>query len=66
MSDASFKVGDVVQLKSGGPIMTIAEINGDDAYCEWFSSGKQSEGSFKMTSLVPHRSGPRGPTILAG
>ena len=33
----TFKVGDVVQLKSGGPQMTIADCYGDNIYrCEWF------------------------------
>lgn len=27
MKDIKFKVGDIVQLKSGGPIMTIMEID---------------------------------------
>jgi len=40
-----FKIGDVVQLKSGGPLMTIKSIlnkndafnlNNDDYVCQWF------------------------------
>ncbi len=42
------KVGDVVQLKSGGPEMTIELIDtfGDDhkkAMCVWFDGAKRAE-----------------------
>lgn len=36
-----FKVGDIVQLKSGGPPMTfrsVDAVNGD-CLCEWFGGG---------------------------
>lgn len=32
-----FKPGDVVQLKSGGPPMTVTMVVGPDTYCTWFS-----------------------------
>lgn len=36
----NFKEGDVVQLKSGGPRMTIIELYNDNtyAYCTWYDS----------------------------
>jgi uncharacterized protein YodC (DUF2158 family) len=34
------KLGDVVALKSGGPRMTIATIEGDKVNCEWFEGDK--------------------------
>jgi len=34
----SFKAGDKVQLKSGGEIMTIEEIDDDSATCIWFDN----------------------------
>ena len=35
---ATFKVGDVVELKSGSPNMTISKCYGDNTYqCEWFN-----------------------------
>lgn len=51
--------GSVVQLKSGGPLMTVAWVNDEDgvrlAYCEWFIQDKapwKQEGSaFPTTSL---------------
>jgi uncharacterized protein YodC (DUF2158 family) len=45
------KAGDNVQLKAGGPIMTVKWKTGDKAYCEWFE-GKTLKGSeFTVTSL---------------
>jgi len=49
------KAGSVVQLKSGGPLMTVAWIQYEEAYCEWFIQDKapwKKEGStFPLTSL---------------
>ncbi|MGF7466538.1 YodC family protein [Alcaligenes nematophilus] len=35
---SAFKVGDVVQLKSGSPEMTVIDMNqeGSDVKCMWF------------------------------
>lgn len=54
-------VGDVVQLKSGGPKMTVANIDkyGYDehlsAACDWFTVDKapwkKEDGLFPLTSL---------------
>jgi uncharacterized protein YodC (DUF2158 family) len=59
-----FKVGDVVQLKSGGPRMTVSEV-GNEAFtnqfkiwCVWFTKAKdgpkQETGNFspEMLELV--------------
>jgi len=36
----TFKIGDTVRLKSGGPLMTIVEAEPDNhgnwVWCEWF------------------------------
>ncbi len=34
-----FKAGDIVQLKSGGPLMTVKTGDLEECYCEWFGSG---------------------------
>lgn len=64
-----FKIGDVVQLKSGGPKMTISIIDHeamDDegplhAWCDWFTQDKapwkKENGVFPLTSLR-HVEGP--------
>jgi uncharacterized protein YodC (DUF2158 family) len=51
----SFKIGDTVQLKSGGPKMTIESIQDDGSYwCVWFvDKGDQRKGApFKGEMLL--------------
>jgi len=45
--------GQIVQLKSGGPNMTIKSMDGPNAVCMWFSGEKFNERSFPSTSLIP-------------
>lgn len=49
------KKGDVVQLKSGGPKMTVEKIepwNGEQrAWCLWFDGKKKTNGVFSLESL---------------
>jgi len=51
------KAGDIVQLKVGGPIMTVARVYNDargtaTAACEWFEGSRKEQGSFPVHSLV--------------
>jgi uncharacterized protein YodC (DUF2158 family) len=67
-----FEVGDIVQLKSGGPAMTIERfdtIGGQpSAWCTWFDGTRRIDQDFvlaalqKVTSpgLSPSRSNPPG------
>lgn len=52
-----FKMGDVVQLKSGGPVMTIEHVNEHGhCTCIWFSelnSPKTSKQIFESEVLMP-------------
>lgn len=52
----AFKVGDVVQLKSSGPDMTVSEAHlmGEKDYvrCQWFGGRKLENGRFPIDSLV--------------
>ncbi|MCA8304170.1 DUF2158 domain-containing protein [Burkholderia seminalis] len=51
-----FKVGDIVQLKSGGPEMTVNALPGvyrDDYQCQWFAGKKLEAGDFPENSLQP-------------
>ena len=46
------KVGDVVQLKSGGPKMTVASIDEKGrAWCSWFVNGENHREVFRPESL---------------
>jgi uncharacterized protein YodC (DUF2158 family) len=50
------KPGNVVQLKSGGPRMTVSAVyrNSDgvpSAYCAWLDGKKAQQNSFPITSL---------------
>ncbi len=57
MTDEPFKVGDVVELKSGGPQMVVTELSEKDrAYCEWFDDKKLPQGnSFPAAALRHYR-----------
>jgi uncharacterized protein YodC (DUF2158 family) len=51
MAERKFKIGDTVQLKSGGPIMTVSGLTDDAAKnsgvnTTWFANGKECNGSF--------------------
>lgn len=56
MSNAvSLSVGDVVQVKSGGPRMTITQITNGNAECTWFENGTPVpfSQSFPLAILAP-------------
>jgi uncharacterized protein YodC (DUF2158 family) len=49
-----FKPGDVVKLKSGGPLMTVVTADSKEAECEWFDEKKVPQRhTFFVTSLKP-------------
>ena len=48
---ASFKVGDVVRLKSGGPAMTIDTIENDQCVCLWFGT---DNAELQRRHFMPH------------
>ena len=53
MTDA-FQPGDLVQLKSGGPIMTVEEISKyGGVRASWFAYGKRHREHFEALSLQP-------------
>jgi uncharacterized protein YodC (DUF2158 family) len=55
MSNGGFNPGDVVQLKSGGPKMTVGRLEDlggvMHAVCAWFVDNKREVGTFPTTSL---------------
>ncbi|WP_312310326.1 YodC family protein [Stenotrophomonas indicatrix] len=49
----NFNPGDQVQLKSGGPIMTINSIEDGEAWCEWFDkNGEHHAQAFSLIVLT--------------
>jgi uncharacterized protein YodC (DUF2158 family) len=60
----NIKAGDLVERKSGGPIMTVrytddytmaAGINNGDAYCEWFDGKTLKWRVFDLGELRKHQ-----------
>ncbi len=53
-----FNVGDLVQLKSGGPVMVVeavssATYHSEESYkCQWFSGKKLEYGHFSLDTLI--------------
>lgn len=51
---SSFNIGDIVQLKSGGPEMTVQTVpEKPTGYykCQWFAGKKLESGLFPFESL---------------
>ncbi len=54
MAKSRFEIGDIVQLKSGGPKMTVKGTSpsiGGDLLCQWFSGSKLNHGYFDPETL---------------
>lgn len=61
-SNQPLKIGDTVELKSGGPPMTITKYDGREYFtCQWFAGEKLEEDLFTPGSLQlvvkPHKKG---------
>lgn len=53
MTKNKIEKGDTVQLKSGGPTMTVQVCSQNLAYCVWFDEeATRKEGSFEVGTLV--------------
>ena len=55
MADANWKIGDVVELKSGGPKMTVSNVGAvhsrPTVWCVWFDGPKKVQDTFAPESL---------------
>jgi uncharacterized protein YodC (DUF2158 family) len=58
-----FKIGDLVQLKSGGPTMTITgkseygAADGEKVDCTWYVGDERNKESFHPATLKPAQHG---------
>jgi uncharacterized protein YodC (DUF2158 family) len=52
MSVKTFKIGDVVRLQSGGPDMSVKQINASLVTCQWFAGKKLEQGVFNIQTLI--------------
>lgn len=59
MKKKEFSVGDIVQLKSGGPKMSVNGVSGDgeSILCKWFTGSKLSQGYFAPETLMKLQEG---------
>ena len=54
VKEKRFKTGDLVQLKSGGPIMTVTSVDVvTDVSTSWFAGKKLERGTFPYDALSP-------------
>jgi uncharacterized protein YodC (DUF2158 family) len=54
MQQNDIRPGMVVQLASGGPLMTVVKLlDGDNVHCTWFDNGKVQNNSFPAAALQP-------------
>jgi len=55
MERPTFKIGDIVRLRSGGPDMTVKETvnykREPEYTCQWFAGRKLESGVFQPESL---------------
>lgn len=52
MSSEQIREGDLVQLKSGGPVMTVVRVNGPGTLsCKWFKGSKVNTDYFPPSAL---------------
>lgn len=49
-----FRIGDVVQLRSGGTRMTIEHIDGDQVACTWFEGKTLERATFIAGALMKY------------
>jgi uncharacterized protein YodC (DUF2158 family) len=64
---ATFAPGDVVQLKSGGPPMTVSGKHAfsDELTCKWFDGKKPMERTFDAALLALYVAPRRGAISIA-
>ncbi len=54
------QVGDTVQLKSGGPFMTVGKVDYTDIQCLWFDSSDHLAAEWFRKDMLVQRDGKEG------
>ena len=49
--DPQLRQGDLVRLRSGGPMMTISAIDGGQVLCVWNENGQTNDATFPAEVL---------------
>lgn len=52
----TWKTGDLVQLKSGGQLMTVREVSDQGVECRWFDKGRLRSDTFVDAELEAGKS----------
>lgn len=48
------KIGALVRLRSGGPVLTVTEVADGKATCTWFQSDEFKNTTFPLAALAPY------------
>ena len=61
----TYKEGDIVRLKSGGPLMTVASIvpSAPGIVCAWFDGGQLASASFVTITLLAAATSDAAPKV---
>lgn len=54
MSD-KLKIGDIIQLKSGGPKMTVTKVFNDSVQAAWFAGSKKEVSAFPFEAVMTNQ-----------
>ena len=61
----TFAVGDIVQLKAGGPYMTVSTNKGNLFWCKWFDGQNKLQTAEFAPAELKKPAPPKGASITA-
>ena len=56
----TFEPGDVVELKSGGPAMTVIEVKEDGVHCMWYGEAADELRTEIIPAICVEKASPLG------
>lgn len=52
MGDGEIRIGDLVRARSGGPLMAVIDVCGNEVACVWFDrDGAEQRGTWRSEAL---------------